>query len=177
MTPPSKSSRILQHLQSSSRTALRKRKRVVANEVARSRRRRGRKSTLILLSWKTPNLRVPPCTLCTPPLSHPWLTLKLLCISQHNSIKGLSVHLHSLKHRKHLLLSIAWVLNHPQNKYIFLMLLCHFFSGSIFLLHSCLSPPPLLPLLSPLLSLCHWSLTLRPFQKTMNPLSIIASSQ
>ena len=136
-----------------------------------------RKSTSILLSWKTSNLRVPPHTLCTSPLFHPWLTLKLLCISQHNSIKGLSVHLHSLKHKKHLILPIAWTLNHPQNRYIPLMLLCCFFSGSNFLLHSCLFPPPLLPLLSPLLSLYHLSLTLRPFQKTMNPLSIIAPSQ
>ena len=59
MTPPFKSSRILQHLQGSSRIVPRRRKRVVANGMVRNRRRSGRKSTSILLSQKTPNLRVP----------------------------------------------------------------------------------------------------------------------
>ena len=103
MTPPSKSSRILQHLQGSSRIVLRGRTRVVASEVVRSRRRRERKSTSTSLSWKTPNLRVPSHTLCILPLSYLWLIHKLLCTNQCNSIKGLLVHLYSHKCRKHLL--------------------------------------------------------------------------
>ena len=88
-------------------SAKEKKRRVMAIKVVKSKRRKGKKSTSTLLSQKTLNLRVPSCTLCTPPPFHLWLIHELLHINQHNFIKGLLVCLYSHKCRKCLLLPIT----------------------------------------------------------------------